>query len=247
MPTGDTGIETTLRFMAKLACRNSRGEWTQQHVRELTQVCETVRCKVEVVVDEIVARTAMPRDPSVGELIGHGHDADDAVIAAATACRVLGIPCRIVGARYGQGWTCFLSYQDGDEWRTVDVLTGKDVAELAKPDEQIVIACGEVEAYMSKDEEVLPNGVRVEVRNQTRYHVDKSVTLRVEDPEYVHPGPAMEVTVTGSVSNYEPKALPPKIQFASHLSCGASRKQWELMKRLGDQAWDEYEKRFPNG
>ena len=92
------------------------------------------------------------------------------------------------------------------------------------------------------DREELPAGVLLEVRNSTRYYVDQCVTLTTKDPEY--PELAFEVTVTGSVSSYEPKPTTPRLHFSSHAT-QSTRKQWELVKRLGDQAWDEYEKRFP--
>ena len=54
----------------------------------------------------------------------------------------------------------------------------------------------------------------------------------------------IEVSVSASVSTYKNEPAPPRMGFSSHLMM-MSRKQWELTKRLGDQAWDEYEKRFP--
>lgn len=72
--------------------------------------------------------------------VGSYDDADDAVLAAATLCLAVGIRCRIVGARKGKSWTCWLEYQDGDQWVTVDVLGGVPVG----ADEQIVVECDEV-------------------------------------------------------------------------------------------------------
>ena len=51
------------------------------------------------------------------------------------------------------------------------------------------------------------------------------------------------VTVTVGIS-YEDRVRPPMMRSNQSYAMW-SRKQWDLVKRLGDQAWDEYERRFP--
>lgn len=92
-------------------------------------------------------------------------------------------------------------------------------------------------------EVILPDGVRVEVRNSHRHYIERSVTLTSPDPE--HDSNRIEVSVSASVSTYEPYARTPTLQFSAHPWW--TRRQWEEAKRLGDRAWDEYERRFPNG
>ena len=49
-------------------------------------------------------------------------DADDACLFLATLAMSVGIRCRFVAARYGQSWTCWVAYEVGDHWETVDPL-----------------------------------------------------------------------------------------------------------------------------
>jgi hypothetical protein len=100
---------------------------------------------------------------------------------------------------------------------------------------------------MTRDEYELPGGMRLEVRNNTTYNVERCVSLKASDPE--HPDNAtFEVMVTGSVGSYKPEPTTPRLQLPSHLaSFGCTHKQWELIKQIADQAWSEYEKRFPTG
>ncbi len=94
--------------------------------------------------------------------------------------------------------------------------------------------------------EVLADGVRLEALDRTTHRVDRTVTLSAPDPECDDfSGRTIEVTVGGSSSSYEPQPARPSVRFSVMPSC--SRRQWELVKRLGDQAWSEYEERFPRG
>lgn len=90
--------------------------------------------------------------------------------------------------------------------------------------------------------------VAIEVRDQTTYHVDRSVTLKAKDPDaiagMVTLSQTIEVTVGGTGSSYNADARPPTLK-TNQVHQMWSRRQWELVKRLGDQAWEEYEKRFP--
>lgn len=98
----------------------------------------------------------------------------------------------------------------------------------------------------TREELDLPDGVKLEVRSSHRHHIDQTVTLSARDPDG-HGGVTsmpIEISVSASVSTYKNEPAPPRMNFSSHLMM-MSRKQWELTKRLGDQAWDEYEKRFP--
>jgi len=90
---------------------------------------------------------------------------------------------------------------------------------------------------------------QIEVRNETRYYTDRFVVLKAKDPEdpfiASSENPPIEVRVGGTVSSYNPAggAAPPALRLTPNLSC-LTRKQWDLVKRLGDQAWDEYERKF---
>ena len=229
----NTGIEMSLREIA-LRAREYRGhDGVHDLASRLTRAQPDVFDKVACIVEHV-------RKNSTSK------DADDAVLSAATMCLAVGIPCRIVGARYGQSWTCWLAYQDEGQWTTLDVLGGVPVGDRAKPDEEVIVDCKE-EATVSlagspaRQAEELPGGVQLEARSSTTYNVERYVTLKAKDPEY--PDNWIEVTVSGSVSSYKPEPMTPKLQFSSHPMW--SRKQWELVKRLADQAWGEYEKRFP--
>jgi len=85
--------------------------------------------------------------------------------------------------------------------------------------------------------------VQIEVSDKTTYNVDRSVRLQSPDPEHPDNEPIV-VSVGGSVCSYKPEPEPPRLQFSLRIPV-LTRKQWELVKRLGDQAWIEYEARFP--
>jgi len=126
-----TDIEMILRQIAALAWRDRMDPATYKMTRKLTDKQSVVSAKVKVIVDH------------VREHMAHGlgvvFDADDAVLVTATMCLAVGIRCRIVGARRGQSWTCWLAYEDGGQWVTVDVLEG--IGNDRKPDERIDVEC----------------------------------------------------------------------------------------------------------
>lgn len=232
------GIEMSLRICAEIARAGSKMKWARDLalINQDRLVPERVDCVIRAI-------RAMPPSPILAE--PPMHDADEAVTGAAAVCLAMGVPCRIVGARYGHSWTCWLGYRDAmGSWHTVDALTGKNV-EVPKPDEQITVACGEEETTMEDDrrEESLADGVQLVVHDQHRHYIERIVTLTAPDP--VHVNNHIQVSVGSSVSTYEPKPGSPTIQFVQQPWW--TRRQWELAKRLGDQAWDEYERRFPNG
>jgi hypothetical protein len=122
-------------------------------VRDRVRSDAGARAKVTRVVDLVRSR-CLGVDPTTAEtlaglpeLLASGvvlapMDADDAVLAAATACLAASIPVRIVGARYGYSWTCWLAYRDeAGQWVTVDVLGGERAGERHVPDEQVVVDC----------------------------------------------------------------------------------------------------------
>jgi hypothetical protein len=130
VPVSSAGIEITLRHMVELAKRDARTSVSQKVVRELAVGKSTVEDKVQAVVNMIKDRFV----DSPGAVV----DADDAVSMAAAGCMILGIPCRVVGARFGQSWTSWLSYHDEATWVDVDVLGGRRPDR--EPDQRIELA-----------------------------------------------------------------------------------------------------------
>ena len=69
-------------------------------------------------------------------------DADEAAFAALMLLLVRGVRCRLVGARFGISWTCWLAYlSDDEEWVTVDPMNVGRVPDR-QPDERVEIECG---------------------------------------------------------------------------------------------------------
>lgn len=143
------GIRTSLEYIAARAWSDHRRPDVTKFVRELTDVHPSPSDKVAAILKWVVSLKPVA-DPTHEEspdvmrvLSGEVHvDTDDAVLAAATMCLVVGVRCRIVGARYGHGWTCWLSYPDGEGmWVTVNTQTGHQVGDWRKPDEQVVVDC----------------------------------------------------------------------------------------------------------
>jgi hypothetical protein len=137
IPDGKSGIGEALRYMAALSWHSSRE--SEKIAHDLTQNLSSNRDKVMAIVRglSLAASQISPSDQE-GFLPGVSQEADDSVIAAACACKAVGIPCRIVGARYGQAWTCWLAYQDDGNWHTIDAVTGLDApGAMPEPDERI--------------------------------------------------------------------------------------------------------------
>lgn len=149
----NTGIGTSLKAIASRAWRDrllpavymtakqlTDGSYGgKEEARNYTTNTQRVKSIVDYVADQ--NRKAGPLDPTHVESFRTSppYDADEAVLAAATLCLAVGIRCRIVGARYGHSWTCWLAYQDEGQWITINVLEGRLVGSDRKPDEQIVV------------------------------------------------------------------------------------------------------------
>jgi hypothetical protein len=151
----NTGIEMSLKQIAsrawserttpnvyKTAKQLTDGSYGgKEEARNYTTNTQRVKSIVDYVADQ--NRKAGPLDPTHVESFRTSppYDADDAVLAAATLCLAVGIRCRVIGARYGQSWTCWLAYQDEGQWITINVFEGRLVGSDRKPDEQIVVEC----------------------------------------------------------------------------------------------------------
>lgn len=98
---------------------------------------------------------------------------------------------------------------------------------------------------MNRPVEHLEDGSRIVVRDEATHTVHRSVNLAAGDPDYPGCGPPLEDidVVVSSVESYDGNNREPRIGMG-RLAYGMSRKQWELVKRLGDRAWSEYERRF---
>lgn len=147
-------IEMSLREIAARARRDRLDPSVYKAARKLTDDQPTISAKVKAIVDRVRLGFG---DVEQGRML----DADEAVLAAATMCLSVGIRCRVVGARYNQGWTCWLAYLDDGhagrvglavtdpqlvgQWVTVDVLEGDEPGELVgqrrEPDEQVSVEC----------------------------------------------------------------------------------------------------------
>jgi hypothetical protein len=148
------GIAWSLQVLAQQAWRDRFHPAVERLVHKLTDDQPTVTAKVTAIMGWLYRTVGVGvPDPSGQETwVGlprlldgplHGSlDVDDAVLAVATACLAVDIPVRVVGARYGHCWTCWLAYLDeSGQWITVNALTGQRVGEWHKPDEQIIIDC----------------------------------------------------------------------------------------------------------
>lgn len=129
-----TAIEQTLHQLTEVAWRDRLDPLVYQLARDLTDREARRQEKVAAIVDHLgrfqVGRTA---DPARAEtvagatllltgLAGTAVDADDACLFVATLAMSVGIRCRFVAARYDQAWTCWVAYEVGDHWETVDPL-----------------------------------------------------------------------------------------------------------------------------
>lgn len=152
------GIEMTLQSIANLAWRYHFDPSVCYLAGKLLEGEPTVARKVQAVVNYIHEHGQSSGDANetfAFSVANPSLDADDAVLAAAAICMAgsdrptsIGIPCRIVGARFGQSWTCWLAYQDGDEWVTIDVVKNGQRPTL-EPDEQVIAIPQELAAAVS--------------------------------------------------------------------------------------------------
>ncbi len=112
-----TAIEQTLHQLTAVAWRD-RADWmVYQLARDLTGHEASPKQKVEAIVAEVHRKYGRFDSSAVESL-----DADDACLFVATLAMSVGIRCRFVAARYDQAWTCWVAYEVGDHWETVDPL-----------------------------------------------------------------------------------------------------------------------------
>jgi len=149
----NTSVESSLKWIAARAWHDRAHPAVERWVRDRVRSDAGASTKVARVVDWVrslcsnVDPTTAETLAGLPEMLASGVvlapiDADDAVLAAATACSAAGIPVRVVGARYGHCWTCWLAYRDeAGQWVTVDVLGGERAGEHRLPDEQIEVDC----------------------------------------------------------------------------------------------------------
>ena len=126
------GIEAQLGALAALAWRKSPEVRVRAHA--LTDHGIDRQDKIRLIIDDLHRRFFYAPDP-VKESIHwpssddacNGVDVDDACLVVAAFAMSVGIPCRIVGARYRERcWTCFVAYEDEEgRWVGVDPLRQK--------------------------------------------------------------------------------------------------------------------------
>lgn len=152
------GIEMSLKQLASLAWQSRLDPRICRLALPLTEAKTGRRAKMEALVAELHRRFVLAPGPTNSEAIngqfedGNTLDADDACVFVAAAAMSVGIPCRIIGARYGQFWTCFVSYEDdpaptascvassprrAPRWETIDPLRQKKPDR--EPDETVVV------------------------------------------------------------------------------------------------------------
>lgn len=132
----DAGIDRTLQALVDLAWRKREDSPYRELAQAATEDESTRTDKMLAIIDELHSRFTYAADPIQGEFIGPVPytpggtvDADDACLFVMTLAMGVGIPCRIVGARYRKfSWTCFVSYQDeAGDWNNIDPLRQKTV------------------------------------------------------------------------------------------------------------------------
>jgi hypothetical protein len=139
-------VEQMLRQLTAVAWRDRLDPRVHALARELTDREASRQAKVGAIVDHLdrfwVGRSAEPTDAEhvtsasalLSGLTARSVDADDACLFVATLAMSVGVRCRFVAARYGQSWTCWVAYEVGDCWETVDPLRQRPERE---PDERV--------------------------------------------------------------------------------------------------------------
>ena len=131
-----TGIELTLNVLSDMAWRERNNLMVGRFARAMTRPEMSRPEKIEAIVDFMQRefyRIDQQHDPLEAEVImGCGTlmglaklDADDASLLFAALAMSLGIRCRMVAARYGYSWTCWVACEESDgsdKWTTVDPL-----------------------------------------------------------------------------------------------------------------------------
>jgi len=94
------------------------------------------RSRVHSILDELNRRFKYRPDPIARETMGPvpwsgGYvDVDDACLFLAFLAMAVGIRCRIVGARMGKCWTCFVACELDGFWECFDPLRQPRVMEI---------------------------------------------------------------------------------------------------------------------
>ena len=138
-------IKLTLQALTQFAWRNRLDPKVHMLARKLTDPEASRQKKMEAIVAELHRRSVhipspadvetlavIPFDAAAGwqkpiEMVPL--DADDACAFVAAAAMSVGIRCRLVAVRYGQSWTCWVAYEVGDHWETVDPLRARPARE----------------------------------------------------------------------------------------------------------------------
>jgi len=144
-----TAIEQTLSQLTAVAWRDRMDPLVYQLARDLTDREASRQAKMRAIVDHLGRfQLGLQADPARTETITGTTsllltglsgattkvDADDACLFVATLAMSVGIRCRFVAARYDQSWTCWVAYEVGDHWETVDPLRQRPARD---PDEQV--------------------------------------------------------------------------------------------------------------
>lgn len=137
-------IVETLRHLTAIAWRDRMEPAVHKMARDLTDREVTRQQKMEALVDSLHRRFQLTRTDASEEetmtspaqlLVQSGHlDAVDACAIVAALAMSVGIRCRLVAARYGHSWTCWVDYEVGDHWETCDPLRQRPEYE---PDETV--------------------------------------------------------------------------------------------------------------
>jgi hypothetical protein len=87
----------------------------------------------------------------------------------------------------------------------------------------------------------LPADVRVETFHVADHHLtERILDMTTPNPETVLGGATIDVTIDGTIDSRNAGMQMPMIILGQHR---LTRKQWEQVKRLGDLAWAEFERR----
>jgi len=124
------GIKSMLSALNEYAWRHRVDQKVHMFARKAADEGTDHGDKVRLIIEKLHRRFVYAPDP-VKEGItsledGHG-DVEDFCWFTAACAMSIGIPCRIVGARYNKRcWTCFVAYQDEKGyWTGVDPLQQK--------------------------------------------------------------------------------------------------------------------------
>ena len=140
-----TGIEITLQQLTRTCWKNRLDPAVYRFARRLTDREASRQAKMAALVAELHRTDHHAPSPVDSETMTVPLDADRlaevpleadyACLFVASGAMSVGIRCRLVAARYGQSWTCWVSYEVGDHWETVDPLRQRPER---GPDEQVL-------------------------------------------------------------------------------------------------------------